>query len=159
MEKKYCKQLITQVTNDLSLQWSPYHESHKKLFKVDIHYGAEYGPTQHYKWFIELIKKDVKKLNPNFEISNWVSLLAYTNGCYFNEHTDASSFDAYLSAGYVLNDTFDGGDYIIRGHTIYPDIGELFTFGREHMHEVTKVTRGNRYAIHFAIENTKKSII
>tara|TARA_R100000008_G_scaffold86435_1_gene79522 strand:- start:862 stop:1344 length:483 start_codon:yes stop_codon:yes gene_type:complete len=160
MEKKYCKQLITQVINDSALHWKEYDEPHKKHIKAEIHHNSDYGPTQHYKWFIELLKKDVKKLNPNYEISDWVSFMVYKRGDYFKPHTDQSSYDAYLSAGYLLNQDFDGGDYIIKGNTLNNiEIGELFTFSRTDIHEVTQITKGNRYAIHFAILNTKKSII
>jgi predicted 2-oxoglutarate/Fe(II)-dependent dioxygenase YbiX len=84
--------------------------------------------------------------------------MVYTEGSFFKPHTDASSYDAYLSAGYNLNKGFKGGDYIIKGHTIYPDIGELFTFGRDDMHEVTEITKGTRFSVHFAIKNTQKSL-
>lgn len=158
MERKYCKQLIEQATTDSGLAWRIYDEPHKKHHKVDLAYSADYGPAKNYTWFIDLIKKDVKKLNPNFEMSEWCSLMAYTEGSFFKPHTDASSYDAYLSAGYNLNKEFEGGDYIIKGHTIYPDIGELFTFGRDDVHEVTEITKGTRFSVHFAIKNTQKSL-
>ena len=108
----------------------------------------------------EIIKKDVKRTNPNLELSEWITLLVYKKGDYFKPHTDASSYDAYLSAGYILNKDYEGGDYIIKGNTLNNiEIGELFTFGRDDMHEITEVTNGIRYSIHFALKNPKKSII
>ena len=156
MEKKYCKQLINQIKVDKDLEdnWVLQNFPHKKHIKVNINI------FENYKWFINLIKKDVKRTNPNLELSEWITLLVYKKGDYFKPHTDASSYDAYLSAGYILNKDYEGGDYIIKGNTLNNiEIGELFTFGRDDMHEITEVTNGIRYSIHYALKNPKKSII
>ena len=56
MEKKYCKQLINQIKVDKDLEdnWVLQNFPHKKHIKVNINI------FENYKWFINLIKKDVK---------------------------------------------------------------------------------------------------
>lgn len=109
-----------------------------------------------------LINKELKSIDKNYEVSEFITLLKYQTGDFFDKHTDASSYKSakihtILSGGYLLNQNYDGGDFIINSTKLNVGIGELFTFGRTEPHEVTKVTNGIRLSIHFAVNSLKKN--
>jgi len=110
----------------------------------------------------ELINKDVKKIDETYEVSEFITLLKYEKGNFFREHTDKVSYtstsaNTILSAGYLLNDNYNGGNFIINSKKLNVGIGELFTFGRTEPHEVTDITDGVRLSIHFAINTTHQA--
>ena len=109
----------------------------------------------------DVINNDIKKINTNYQCSSFINLLVYEVGDYFNPHTDAqySIYDdkhpTVLSGGYLLNDEFEGGDFLIEGIPLNAKIGELFTFSRNIVHEITPVTKGMRYSLHFAVDTNE----
>jgi predicted 2-oxoglutarate/Fe(II)-dependent dioxygenase YbiX len=66
-------------------------------------------------------------------------------------HKDGDYSQAYLSGGILLNDDYDGGEFIIEGTPLDIPIGEVFTFGRDKLHEVKPIKSGVRYSLHFHI--------
>ena len=62
---------------------------------------------------------------------------------------------AILSGGYLLNEDFEGGEFIINDKKLDTPIGSIFTFGRNEMHEVNPVTKGTRYSLHFVVNKPK----
>ncbi len=82
-----------------------------------------------------------------------ITLLIYEKGDFFGEHRDTATYEiGILSGNYLLNDEFEGGDFILDGKKLEVGVGELFTFGRDVLHEVKKVTSGIRYSMHFFID-------
>jgi len=82
-----------------------------------------------------------------------ITLLIYEKGDFFGEHRDTATYEiGILSGNYLLNDEFEGGDFILDGKKLEVGVGELFTFGRDILHEVKKVTSGIRYSMHFFID-------
>ena len=79
--------------------------------------------------------------------------MIYKKGDFITEHRDTSSFGTgILSGGYLLNDEYKGGNFILDGKKLEVEVGELFTYGRDVLHEVTEVTNGVRYSLHFFID-------
>ena len=151
MKKEHCVKLIKQI-EESDIKFESVDFPHKKHYKTDIN-------TPMFSWFIDIIKKEVKELNKNYIPTDWITLLLYKKGDFFNKHTDASSYPGYLSAGYLLNEDFSGGEFVIENEKLSSNIGDLFTFGRDDNHYVTPVTEGIRYSIHFSILLDKKSVI
>ena len=51
-----------------------------------------------------------------------------------------------------------GNAYNQDGKKLNVDIGELFYFGRDTLHEITEVKSGIRYSLHFGIDKAKHLI-
>ena len=82
-----------------------------------------------------------------------ITLLKYVKGDFFGEHSDTSTYGTgILSGNYLLNDEFEGGDFILDGEKLEKEVGELSVYGRDILHEVKEVTSGIRYSIHFYID-------
>lgn len=132
----------------------------KRNIWVPIYNLSEFNFVQN------LINEDLQKINPNYFVSEVITLLEYNVGDFFGKHADGPSYQskkdvAILSGGYLLNDSYEGGDFIVKNQKINVGIGEIFTFSRSAMHEVTEVTKGVRYSIHFVVNKpkNKKSIL
>jgi predicted 2-oxoglutarate/Fe(II)-dependent dioxygenase YbiX len=100
-------------------------------------------------------------LNNNHYLSKWIIVLRYDIGDYFNPHTDnpnpSDTDDRSLSGGIELSnkDDFDGGEYIVRDINNPFERGKLFTHKLTELHEITKVTKGTRWSLHFGIHKSK----
>ena len=81
-----------------------------------------------------------------------ITLLIYEKGDFFTEHSDKIYATGILSGGYLLNDEYKGGNFIVDGKKLEVGVGELFTYGRDVLHEVTEITDGVRYSLHFFID-------
>ena len=82
-----------------------------------------------------------------------ITLLIYEKGDFFGEHRDTATYEIGILTGhYLLNDEFEGGDFILDGEKLEKEVGELSVYGRDILHEVTKVTSGIRYSIHIFID-------
>ncbi len=114
----------------------------------------------------DIIDKDLQSIDKTYRCGEFYTLLIYEKGDFFAEHTDKSSVysDSEISTspqdeekilftgGYELNRDYKGGNFIIDGKELDVDIGELFYFSRDILHEVKEVKEGIRYSIHFSIE-------
>jgi Rps23 Pro-64 3,4-dihydroxylase Tpa1-like proline 4-hydroxylase len=97
---------------------------------------------------------------PIYKVSEVITLLEYNVGDFFGKHADGPSYEsnndiAILSGGYLLNEDFEGGEFIINDKKLDTPIGSIFTFGRNEMHEVNPVTKGTRYSLHFVVNKPK----
>ena len=82
-----------------------------------------------------------------------ITLLKYVKGDFFTEHCDTATYGTgILSGGYLLNDEFEGGDFILDGEKLEKEVGELSVYGRDILHEVKEVTSGIRYSLHIFID-------
>ena len=107
-------------------------------------------------WLFDLIES---QLSPEYKIKDVFRGLIYKKGDYMSLHKDADFDDAYLSGGILLNEEYEGGEFIIEGKTLKVPIGELFTFGRHQEHEIKPIKSGIRYSLHFHIMLRESSII
>ena len=111
----------------------------------------------------DIINKDLQNIDTDYRCSEFeassgvgnqgpITLLIYKKGDFFGEHYDTSTYGSgILSGNYLLNDEYKGGNFILDGKKLEVGVGELFTYGREILHEVTEVTDGVRYSLHFVI--------
>ena len=102
--------------------------------------------------------EDIPSLLQSKKKSPIITFLIYEKGDFFGEHSDGEYAapkhrqSGVLSGGYLLNDEYKGGNFIVDGKKLEVGVGELITFGREILHEITEVTDGIRYSLHFSIE-------
>jgi predicted 2-oxoglutarate/Fe(II)-dependent dioxygenase YbiX len=83
---------------------------------------------------------------------NKLNLHHYTNGDQFGKHIDTGNPIKEWNIGIILNENFEGGDYIIYdqyNNPIYIDkkIGNVCIYQSQIPHEVTPITNGERWAI------------
>jgi len=106
----------------------------------------------------DIINKDIQNIDKGFCCAEFITFLIYEKGDFFGEHSDGEYAapkhrqSGVLSGGYLLNDEYKGGNFIVDGKKLEVGVGELITFGREILHEITEVTDGIRYSLHFSIE-------
>jgi len=109
----------------------------------------------------DIINRDLQSVDERYICGEFFTLLIYKKGDFFSKHNDKSPDSGLLdeeevklslSGGYYLNDNYTGGDFILGGKRLESNIGEIFIFGRDVLHEVTEVTDGMRYTLHFGVE-------
>lgn len=81
-----------------------------------------------------------------------LNLHHYTIGDEFGKHIDTGDPIKEWNVGIVLNEDFDGGDYIIYDENDNPividkKVGNVCIYQSQIPHEVTPVTKGERWAI------------
>jgi hypothetical protein len=136
--------------------------------KIHTHYDLDWkkniwlpiSSLPEFKFVENLINNDLLKINPIYKVSEVITLLEYNVGDFFGKHADGPSYEsnndiAILSGGYLLNEDFEGGEFIINDKKLDTPIGSIFTFGRNEMHEVNPVTKGTRYSLHFVVNKPK----
>jgi len=151
-----------------SKDWSKYYDyQDEPNFKKNIWFKI--NKVKEFDFVRDLITKDLQKINSNYKLSEWITFLIYKKGDYFNKHIDGPSYSSkksntILSGGYLLNDEYEGGEFVVGLPTrwdssiIPKDVGKLCLFGRDVYHEVKEVKKGIRYSLHFAVDK-KKDII
>ena len=82
----------------------------------------------------------------------------YIEGCYMKEHMDGDYSNAYLSGGILLNNDYEGGEFMFGSEKLKAEVGEIFTFGRNILHNINTVKKGIRYSLHFHVMNQKSTI-
>jgi hypothetical protein len=116
-----------------------------------------------FDFVIDIINKDLQNIDNDYRCANFdipkgafegpITFMIYKKGDFITEHRDTSSFGTgILSGGYLLNDEYKGGNFILDGKKLEVEVGELFTYGRDVLHEVTEITDGVRYSLHFFID-------
>jgi hypothetical protein len=119
----------------------------------------------------DIINKDLQNIDndyrcANFDIPNGayqgpITFMIYKKGDFITEHRDGSSYGGgilsstynfQMGGGYLLNNEYKGGNFILDGKKLEVGVGEVFTYGRDVLHEVTEVIEGIRYSLHFFID-------
>jgi|TARA_B110000858_G_C17587472_1_gene374117 predicted 2-oxoglutarate/Fe(II)-dependent dioxygenase YbiX len=152
--EEYCKKVINEFINDNEIE---NFKSSNRKYKRNI-------VTDETSWIWESVDNLIKStLGYNYYLSQWIIGLKYDKGDYFREHYDAggSSEARALSGGIELSDRndFDGGKYVINGLSSNKKRGHLFAHKTYEIHEITKVTRGTRYSLHFCIGKSSSKLI
>jgi hypothetical protein len=151
LSNKYCEKVINEFCSNTEEHLS-YDRKYKRyiLFEKDKHTHL---------WLWEHIDKLIKiNLGPDYRLSTWIIGLRYDKGDYFKEHQDSTNKDRLLSGGIELSDKayYKGGEYQLEGKSVISKRGELFTHHPKALHEITEVTEGTRYSLHFCISGKKE---
>ena len=81
-----------------------------------------------------------------------LNLHHYTEGDEFGKHIDTGTPIKEWNVGIILNENFDGGDYLVFDENDEPividkRIGNVCIYQSQTPHQVTPITRGERWAI------------
>lgn len=145
-----------------SKDWSECYITQSNDLKKNIWFYINDIPE--FSFVKDIIDRDLKNIDKDYKCSDWLTLLIYQKDDFFGLHKDdyEDAKDKILfSGGYLLNNEYEGGEFIISGEKLHATIGELFMFGRKEEHEVKPLKSGIRYSLHFAIklENNNKTLI
>ena len=171
-----CKDILEKEYDWFQGSWFNYHgdvhneESGKKEKAVnfDANYTQTFGSDEHGFWLQDLLKvrlvEAAQKYNeivPDFGMSidciTPTRINRYEEGNNIDEHVDHihSIFDGMykgipvISFVGLLNEDFEGGDFILRGEKVPLKSGDVVIFPSCFLypHEVTSITKGTRYSI------------
>lgn len=100
------------------------------------------------KFFESVSGLEVKKLKEEIHFHNFIT------GDWFGKHDDNKSGRLY-GVGCLLNDNFDGGDFIfynLSEISILKSVGNSYVFDSRIPHEVTHIKNGSRYSLLWFLE-------
>jgi hypothetical protein len=154
-----CNTIINLVKTD-TRYWDSNDRNYKSLLILN---------DNNTNWIFERLKNF-------FEIETGVSIIEvrpelhfhiFEPNDYFGVHNDNMDSRVF-SVGVLLNDDFDGGDFLLYPNDTIVRLdkysGNSYIFPVNTKHEVTKITKGNRYSLIWFLKNTNikfnsKSII
>lgn len=146
MENFNCSDIIKFIENKTHLRI----ENEKNHYtKISLNRNTE-------SWIFDFVES---KLLSKYKIKNIFRALKYTKGDFMALHKDGDYGHAHLSGGILLNDDYEGGDFIIEGKKLEIPIGEVFTFGRNELHEVKPIKSGVRYSLHFHVMLRERNLL
>lgn len=139
--KEECEIILLHNTTDIT-NWKMDDRNYKSH---SINYSDET------KWIFNKLKlffeseTDVKIKN----IKKQIHFHKYENGDWFGKHNDIRD-NRFYAVGVLLNDNFDGGDFIMYNQNeqiINKKVGNTYLFDVRIEHEITPITKGNRYSL------------
>ena len=102
-----------------------------------------------------------EQLKTHLQFSHNYRIMKYATGAEIHPHSD-HELGTYGSISFNLNEGYEGGEFkFFNGnHTIQLGKGDALIFPADFfwVHEVTKVTKGERYSINSFIRNTTEDI-
>lgn len=173
LSNEECEQIISMGEG----KWEKSLLSYKKEMD-NLRKSTQHTPhTNKGEWLYNIIKRCFSKININITADTLYEnqILKYDEGGFIFKHQDIVRYDAdgiqtdrYYVLNIVLNDDFEGGDFIIYDKNDNPTklnrgagVGAIFKTNE--FHEVTKVTKGTRYSfsvfLHDCDFELKKQII
>ena len=69
-----------------SKDWSDKYDFHNKKWKRNI--WLKIGNIEDFNFVKDIINSDLKKINKNYKVSNWITFLIYKEGDFFGRHKD-----------------------------------------------------------------------
>lgn len=162
------------LSDDVCERIKSEYEDKLTLIKSNVRQQKNHHEKNENSWIFKEIKKLVSvNLGDEYSLYNRVTILKYVKGDYFLEHSDGPSNAALRSeygseklkphffGGVELCDSneFEGGDFYIDGKLVEYKKGRMFTHGFNDLHEVKKVTNGERWSIHFLIHKENLLLI
>ena len=136
-----------------SNDWSKYYDFHNESWKKNV--WLSIGNLEEFSFIKKIINQDLNKISEEYFVSDWITFLIYKENDFFGLHKDdniqygKSEKKILYSGGYLLNDKFEGGEFLVNNQKIQKNVGELFFFDRKTPHEVTKIEfgRGRAHAL------------
>lgn len=104
------------------------------------------------KWLFDEIEFLLPK---EFHLTDNFRGCKYIEGDFMNEHRDGDYAHADLSGGVLLNSDYEGGEFMFGTEKLKKEVGELFTFSRNTLHNINEIKKGIRYSLHFHIMKQK----
>jgi hypothetical protein len=103
------------------------------------------------QWIFDRLTDYLEKVD-NIKVIKDLDVLhlhKYNEGNEFIKHRDVYYPDQARNIGICLNDNYEGGDFIVyEPKEILPkQKGSIYSFKNTRLHEVTKITKGVRWAI------------
>ena len=145
------------------------------LAKTDIRQQKIYHERNENSLLWNEIQKLISSnLGDEYSVYSRVTILKYTKGDYFLEHTDGPSnarvrkekyggekLKPHFFGGVELCDSneFKGGDFYIDGKIVEYKKGRMFTHSFNDLHEIKEVTDGTRWSVHFLIHKENLILI
>ena len=158
--KKECDYII-QLKNQYPLlgdngRWDEFDDFRYKFYSLE--YSTDID------WIIKrMCDYFEKEMNLHiFHRPTKLNLHHYTIGDEFGKHIDTGSPIKEWNVGIILNEDFEGGDYIIFDENDNPisidkKIGNVCIFQSQIPHQVTPITKGERWAIAMFIHKFRMS--
>ena len=145
-----------------SKDWSEHYIIQNNSLKKNIWFYINDIPE--FNFVKNIIDNDLSNINKTYKCSEWLTLLIYKKDDFFGLHKDdylETKDRTVFTGGYLLNDNYEGGEFMLSGEKSQSGIGELFMFDRKHEHEIKPLRSGMRYTLHFGIqvEQNNKSLI
>lgn len=140
-----------------SKDWSNYYTIQNNYLRKNIWFYINDIPE--FSFVKDIIETDLKNINMSYKCSEWLTLLIYKEGDFFGLHKDdyLDTKDRTLfTGGYLLNDDYTGGEFMIGGEQLKAEVGELFMFDRKYEHEIKSLKSGMRYTLHFGVQIENK---
>jgi predicted 2-oxoglutarate/Fe(II)-dependent dioxygenase YbiX len=144
-----CNTIINLIKTD-NRYWDSNDRNYKSLLILN---------EAHTNWIFERLKNF-------FEVHTGISIIEvrpelhfhiYEPTDYFGIHDDNMDYRVF-SVGVLLNDNFDGGDFILYPNnktiTLDKSAGNSYIFPVSIKHEVTKIIKGERYSLIWFLKNT-----
>ena len=133
-------------------RWDQFDNFKYKYYSLDEYDDIHWIRKRLCDFFEE--KKLLKLISKPYKLN----LHHFTEGDEFGKHIDTGNPMKAWNIGIVLNDNFDGGDYIIYDENdnkivIDKKIGNVCLFQSQIPHEVTPVLSGERWSIAMFITN------
>lgn len=103
------------------------------------------------KWIFDKFDNHLQ-LTENLKVVKQLDIINffhYHEGDQFSKHKDVYYTDQSFNVGVNLTDDYEGGEFKL----FNPDInvgqkrGEIYSFYHTREHEITKITKGNRYSL------------
>lgn len=139
--------------------------------KIDVSFGEyKIEDNEDNNWFMDRIKifvEETLKVKLN-KLNNDNHILSYGINDGFDKHIDYNPDNGpdvrIYTLGVLLNDEFEGGEFIFYDETeiqLKKEIGNCYIFDTKTQHEVKKITNGKRYALIIHIKNSeiKKTLL
>ena len=150
---------ILEILN--SKDWSSYYVIQNNSLKKNIWFYINDIPE--FSFVKTIVNDDLKNVDKTYKCSEWLTLLIYEKDDFFGLHKDDyldTKDRTVFTGGYLLNDDYTGGEFMISGEQLKTEVGELFMFDRKHEHEIKPLKNGMRYTLHFGVQiETKISLI
>jgi hypothetical protein len=144
---------ILKFFKDKTKLWS---NSDRKYRSTSLDYSEET------KWVFDRLKQFFEK-KVGIEIKDlktFAHFHRYEVGDWFGRHTDVRRNRMY-AVGICLNSNYRGGNFILHGKdstTLSKEVGNTYLFDVNIEHEITLITKGERYSIIWFLENSNLKI-
>lgn len=107
--------------------------------------------NEHTQWIFDRLNEYLEKVD-NMKVIKDLDILhlhKYNEGNEFVKHRDIYYDNQVRNIGICLNDDYEGGEFIVYEpkETLPKEKGSIYTFKNTRLHEVTKITKGVRWAI------------